>query len=196
GKWDQRWELDGLRGGEFPLVILERGTREDVDHYRRLTREFVSALDEFYAQTQTIGKYEIYTPSLLTHFQRAVFGDDVAMVGWSIDQDALSHALQVTIVWQAQRAMPRRYTAFVHLEKADGSMVTQDDHEPRDGGYPTTRWAANEMVRETYTLKFPADARLGDYVLKVGWYDSETGDRLPVPGSTDNTVVLAAQGAQ
>ncbi len=195
GKWDQSWELNGLRGGAFPLVILERGTREDVDHYRRFTREFVSALDEFYAQTQTIGKYEIYTPSPLAHLQRAVFGDDLAMVGWSIDQAASPRA-QVTIAWQARRAMQRRYTAFVHLETADGRMVTQDDHEPRDGNYPTTRWAANEIVRETYTLKLPADARLAEYVLKVGWYDSETGDRLRAPASADNTATLAAQGAQ
>jgi len=196
GKWDQRWELDGLRGGEFPLVILERGTREDVDHYRRFTREFVSALDESYAHTQDIGKYEVYTPSPLAHFQRADFGDDLAMVGWNTDQNESPRALQVTIVWQAKRVMAQRLKAFVQLVKEDGSKVTQDDHEPRNGIYPTTRWAVDEMVRELYTLELPKDAALGEYAIKVGWYDSDTGDRLPVAGSVDNSVTLTAHGAK
>ncbi len=192
GGWDQHWELNGLRDHLFPLVILEQGTREDVDHYRRFTREFVSALDRYYAHTQTIGKYEIYTPAPPLTLQSTTFGDDLAMVGWSVSPATFQPgAMQVTVVWQAQRAMTRRYTAFVHLEKPDGGKVTQDDHEPRHGLYPTTRWAAGEMVREVYALNVPKGLSPGEYILRVGWYDAETGDRLPVPGSTDNTVVLA-----
>lgn len=199
GKWDQRWELDGLRYGAFPLVILERGTREDVDHYRRFTREFVSALDRYYSRTQTLGKYEIYRPAPALRLQSADFGDGIALVGWHTQPAILSGAkdetlnsgtLNLTIVWQAKRVMDRRYTAFVHLEKSDGGKVTQDDREPRGGIYPTTRWAANEMVREVYTLLVPSDLPTGKYVLKIGWYDSETGDRLAVPKGVDDSVVL------
>ncbi len=191
GKWDQHWELNGLRDGAFPLVILERGTREDVERYRRFTREFVSALDRYYARTQTIGKYEIYTPAPLAHLQAADFGDALALVGWSAQPETLnSETLNLTIVWQAKRALPRRYTAFVHLTKSSGEKITQDDHEPFGGIYPTTRWAANEMVRDVYTLNLPRDLAPGKYLVRVGWYDSETGDRLPVLGSADDAVVL------
>ncbi|MEW5718737.1 MAG: hypothetical protein AB1817_08940, partial [Chloroflexota bacterium] len=191
GKWDQRWELNGLRDGAFPLVILERGTREDVDHYRRFTREFVSALDRYYARTQTIGKYEIYTPAPLAHLQAADFGDALALVGWSAQPETLNaETLNLAIVWQAKRALTRRHTAFVHLTQSSGEKVTQDDHEPFGGIYPTTRWAANEMVRDVYALNVPRDLPPGKYLVRVGWYDSETGDRLPVPGSADNAVVL------
>ena len=192
GKWDQNWELNGLREGAFPLVILERGTREDVDHYRRFTREFVSALDRYYARTQTVGKYEIYTPAPLAHLQAADFGDALALVGWSAQPETLQPGtLQLTVLWQAKRTLTRRYSAFVHLEKINGDKVTQDDHEPLGGIYPTTRWAANEMVRDVYTLNVPRDLASGKYVVRVGWYDAETGDRLPVPGSADDAVVLA-----
>ena len=174
----------------FPLVILEHGTREDVDHYQRFTREFVSALDRYYAHAQTIGKFEIYTPAPRAHLQSADFGNAVALVGWSAQPETLQAGnLQLTLVWQAKQVMNRRYTTFVHFEKAGGT-VTQDDHEPRGGIYPTTHWAANEMVRETYALNVPEDLSPGKYALRVGWYDTETGDRLPVPGSVDDAAVL------
>ncbi len=191
GKWDQHWELNGLRDGAFPLVILERGTREDVERYRRFTREFVSALDRYYARAQTIGKYEIYAPAPLAHLQRADFGDALALVGWSAQPETLNaETLNLTIVWQAKRALPRRYTAFVHLTKSTGDKVTQDDREPLGGIYPTTRWASGEMVRDVYALSVPRDLAPGKYFVRVGWYDSETGDRLPVSGSADDATIL------
>lgn len=191
GKWDQSWELNGLRDGMFPLVILEQGTREDVDHYRRFTREFVSALDRYYQTSLVIGKYEIYRPAPLAHLQAADFGDEIAMIGWSADSETLKPGnLKLELVWQAKRVMTRRYTAFVHLDNAQGEKVTQDDHEPRAGLYPTTRWASGEMVRELFTLNVPGNFPAGKYVLKAGWYDAETGERLPVPGSADDSVVI------
>ncbi|MBI5031863.1 MAG: glycosyltransferase family 39 protein [Chloroflexi bacterium] len=191
-KWNQNWELNGLREGLFPLVILEHGTRENVDHYRRFTREFVSTLDRYYARTQTAGKYEIYTPAPPLKLQSANFGNVIALVGWNLEPATLQPVIcNLTIVWQAKRGMDRRYKAFVLVERWDGDKVTQDDREPRYGNYPTTRWAANEMVRETYTLNISEDLSPGKYVLKVGWYDPETDDRLEVPGSQDNAFVLA-----
>ncbi len=192
GKWDQSWELSGLRDRVFPLVILERGTREDVDHYRRFTREFVSSLDHYYQLTRKIGKYELYTSAPLEHSQQCNFGDEIAMVGWSEETPVdKTGALKVTIVWQAKRAMSARFKAFVHLEDASGRVVSQDDHEPRFGIYPTTRWAPQEMVREVYTLKLPSSSERDKYSLKVGWYEVDSGDRLPVQGSSDDSVVLS-----
>ncbi len=191
GKWDQRWELNGLRDGAFPLVILERGTREDVDHYRRFTREFVSALDRYYARVDTLGKYELYAPAPPLRLQAANFGDALALVGWRAQAETSKPGnLTLQVVWQARRALERRYTAFVHLEDATGAKVAQDDREPRGGVYPTTRWAVGEMVRETYTLKVPKDLPGDQYTLRVGWYDTETGERLPVVGSADDSVTL------
>lgn len=192
GGWDQSWELNGLRDGKFPLVILERGTRENVDHYRRFTREFVSALDRYYARTQAIGSYEIYTPAPPLKVQRFDFGDDLVLVGYVIDPETLKPGtMKLDLVWQAKRTMTRRFTAFVHLENLAGDKIAQDDHEPRHGNYPTTRWAANEMVRETYNLNVPSDLSPGKYVLLIGWYDMFSGDRLNLSNSVDDSATLA-----
>ncbi|MCL5950576.1 MAG: glycosyltransferase family 39 protein [Chloroflexi bacterium] len=191
GQWDQSWELDGLRQGAFPLVILERGTREDVDHYRRFTREFLSSLDRYYGQVAVIGKYIVYAPAPLDHLQTADFGDDIRLVGWSARSDKSdANKLKITIVWQAERAMTVQYKAFLHLEDSAGAVIDQDDHEPMWGIYPTTRWAPGEMVRDVYTLKALPE-HLDSYTLHVGWYAVDTGDRLPVINSPDDSVVLA-----
>jgi hypothetical protein len=47
------------------------------------------------------------------------------------------------------------------------------------------------MVRETYALNVPHDLSPGKYVLRVGWYDTYSGDRLNVPNSVDNSAMLA-----
>lgn len=192
GQWDQTWELGGLRDGAFPLVILERGTREDVDHYRRFTREFVSALDRYYARWRDIGKFEIYAPAPLDNLQQATFGQSIGMVGWSVAPLSFSQPMvaQFTIVWQAERTLEQRYTAFVHIVNGQGDKVTQEDSEPGSGSYPTTRWAPGEMVREVYVLRFPPDLSPGKYDVRVGWYDSVTKDRLGVPESQDDSVLL------
>ena len=85
GRWDQSWELDQLRDRSLSLVILERGTRLDVDRYQRFTREFLSELDRNYRHARTVGKYELYEPDPLQHERRAHFGDELALLGWSLD---------------------------------------------------------------------------------------------------------------
>ena len=191
GRWDQAWELGQLRDRAFSKVILERGTRLDVDRYQRFTREFLSELDRNYRHTGTVGKYELYEPDPLQHERRTEFGDQLAALGWSLhgpsDQSgpaiqnlAPGETLTLTTVWQAQQPMTTDYTAFAHLVDEAGQGWAGDDHQPYQGLYPTSAWGAGEMVRETFSLTVPADAPPGLYHLQVGWYDAATGERLPV----------------
>jgi hypothetical protein len=193
GRWDQSWELEELRNRRRSLVILDQGTRLDVDRYRRFTREFLSELDRNYRHARTVGKYELYEPDPLQHEQRAEFGEELALVGWSLDtRPALQpgDTVRLIVVWQAQQPMTADYVAFVHLVDEDGQGWAGDDHQPYDGLYPTSAWGGGEMVRDAFTLTVPADAPPGLYDLQVGWYPAAgatagratTGERLPVGG--------------
>ena len=193
GLWDQHWELDNLRAGAFPLVVLFQGTRQDVDQFRNFTREFVSALDRYYALKFEDEHYHVYAPSPLAHLQDASFGGKLELVGWSLDpgtQVGSGQTLTVTVVWRKVARIDLRYTAFAHLENETGA-VAGDDHEPRVGlqpyiqWYPTTNWAPGEMVRDYYTLRLPSALGPGSYSLRVGWYDSSTHDRLSVTGGAE-----------
>jgi hypothetical protein len=212
GRWDQAWELGQLRDRAFSKVILEQGTRLDVDRYQRFTREFLSELDRNYRHGATFGKYELYEPDPLQHESQALFADQLALVGWSLHgppdfsgppgvSPEPGDTLTLTAVWQAQQPLTTGYTAFAHLVDEAGQGWAGDDHQPYGGLYPTSAWGASEMVRDTFTLTVPADAPSGLYDVQVGWYDPATGRRLPV-GEADTLRVAvvpvswAGAGAQ
>ncbi len=194
GRWDQSWELGQLRDRRWTLVILERGTRLDVDRYQRFTREFLSELDRNYRHARTVGKYDLYEPDPLQRERRAEFGDRLAVVGWSLHAPPElkpGDTLGLTVVWQAQQKVTADYTAFAHLVDEAGRGWAGDDHQPHGSLYPTSRWGAHEMVRDTFTLTVPADAPSGLYTIEIGWYNLETRERLPVgEGNTVRVAVL------
>lgn len=182
GRWDQSWELGELRSRNRSLVILEEGTRLNVDRYRRFTRAFLSELDRNYRHNRTVGKYELYEPDPLQHERRAEFGDQLAVVGWSLHAPQPVQAgdvISLTVVWQAQQKLATDYTAFAHIADESGQGWAGDDHQPYAGLYPTSAWGAGEMVRDTFSLALPADAPPGLYDVQVGWYDPATQQRLP-----------------
>lgn len=198
GRWDQSWELGQLRDRNRSLVILETGTRLNVDRYQRYTRAFLSELDRNYKHTRTVGKYALYEPDPLQHERRAKFGDQLALVGWSLHAAPdvkPGDTISLTIVWQAQQALTTDYAAFAHLVDERDQGWAGDDHQPYDGLYPTSTWGAGEMVRDTFTLTVPGDTPPGLYDVLVGWYDPATQQRLPVgDGNSARVAVVPVDG--
>lgn len=101
----------------------------------------------------------------------ATFADSIALNGWTATQDG--DQLHITLVWQAMGAVPRNYTAYVHLLDQEGHLVAQQDRPP--AGYPTSDWRVGERVVDTFAIPIAAD---GVYTLQTGFYDSETMERL------------------
>ena len=199
GRWDQSWELDQLRDRNRSLVILDRGTRLDVDRYRRFTRAFLSELDRNYKHTRTVGKFELYEPDPLQHERKVGFGEELALVGWSLHASpdlGPGDTVRLTVVWQAQKPLTTDYTAFAHLVDGVGQGLAGDDHQPYDGVYPTSAWGDGEMVRDSFTLPVPADAPPGLYAIEVGWYEATTGARLPANGGQTFRIAVLPVGAE
>ncbi len=115
------------------------------------------------------------------------FGDEIRLAGYEIER--ARDALHLTLWWQALVQPADDYTVFVHcFDPATDENVVQHDMPPREGAYPTSWWAAGEVVSETVTLSL-ADVPAGAYRLALGLYDrsvtrlpasqAETGERLP-----------------
>jgi hypothetical protein len=121
------------------------------------------------------------------------FGDSLALLGDSVERPAGTGSLlapgqtiTVTLLWQAQQPVSADYTVFVHLLDRAGGRWAQHDAQPLSNLYPTSRWAAGEMVRDRHPLNLPTDLPPGRYFLRVGLYRPATGDRLPVSTGGDS----------
>lgn len=110
----------------------------------------------------------------------------------------IAHAndtLDIRLFWQAIAQTDKNYTTFVHLIGPDGQLVGQQDQPPLGGFFPTSAWEANDQIFDDYVLQLPPNAPTGRYELRVGMYDPETGQRLPVvidrdtPATKDSVIV-------
>jgi hypothetical protein len=155
-----------VRPGEYAIVL------ELVD----------SVSGRLYGEPVTIGRVEVaalprvFVPTAVMHALSADFGDDIALLGYDVEQG--DEVLRLTLHWQAKRRMDVLYKFFVHLYAVDsGALVAQADVVPRDWTYPTTWWESGEIVSDKIPLSLE-EVPPGQYRLAVGVYDAESGERL------------------
>ncbi|MCX7855828.1 MAG: hypothetical protein N2556_07640 [Anaerolineae bacterium] len=146
-------------------------------------------------------------PSLaeIPHPMTAHLGESVRLAGYGLYRDrgilgkqALASGaavrpgdrLLLDLYWQADGPVGENYVVFTHLVGTAHNPTTgnpvwaQDDHEPLRGGCPTSLWLPSRLLRDRYELALPADTPAGEYLLEVGMYRWETGERLPASGDS------------
>ena len=86
-------------------------------------------------------------------------------------------------VGQALGSTATPYKLFVHLvgDGGPGDIRVQADQQPR---IPTSAWQPGEYFSDAVSLDLPTDLAAGRYTLLAGWYDEDTGGRLPVSSSS------------
>ena len=127
-----------------------------------------------------VGRYLTPAPDAPALLRADVtFAEGIRLVGYRVE--AAAGSLSVVLAWQTQAAVARDYTAFVHLIAPDGTMLAQSDAQPHWGAeWPTSRWAPGETALDGHRLVLPAGAPPGPYKVRVGLYDWQTLQRLPV----------------
>lgn len=113
------------------------------------------------------------------------FGGMIDLVGADLPtQAAAGSALPFTLHWQARATVDFDYSAFAHLLDAEGNKVAQLDWQPHDrlGVLPTSAWPLGWPVVDAQQLLLPPDLAVGDYTLLVGFYNWQSGERLPAQG--------------
>ncbi len=143
------------------------------------------------------------SPAEIPHPLTARLGKSVRLAGYGLYRDrgvlgkqALSPGAKVRpgerlfldLYWQADGPVDANYIVFTHLigtahnPATGGPVWAQDDHEPLRGGCPTSLWLPGHILRDRYELALPPDTPAGEYLLEVGMYRWDTGERLPVSG--------------
>ncbi len=135
------------------------------------------------AVVKVTSRPRVFTGPDMQHRLDAEYGGEIVLLGYDIAQDGDS--IDLTLYWLAQREIDKDYKYFVHLWSGE-KVVTQVDAMPGANQYPTSWWAAGEVVSESVQLTLPGS---GEYMLTTGFYNPVGGDRLlvvPVDGLADS----------
>ena len=121
-------------------------------------------------------------------------GGKIRLLGYNIESGFRpGDNIHLTLFWQCLEPVEEDYTVFVHLVDEGSHILAQKDNPPVDGFYLTAGWEPGEIVRDQYDLIIPQDVQ-GDWELKVGMYNAETGQRVSAVADEeflpDNAVVV------
>lgn len=117
----------------------------------------------------------------------AEFANGILLLGANLPAGNIQPGewLRFTLAWQSQQPLDTDLTVFTQLLGPDGRVWGQQDNQPRGGWYGTSLWQPGQVVTDDYAFQVSADAPPGEYRLLVGWYNSQTLERLPLADGTD-----------
>jgi hypothetical protein len=129
------------------------------------------------------GRSRVFQVPAIQHRLSANLGDQVEFLGYDLTPDEVraGEAMHLTLYWRALDKMEVSYTVFVHLLDKENRIWGQRDSVPGNGTLPTTWWVEGEVIADEYEFTVKTDAPPGEYLIEVGLYDAQTGQRLPVP---------------
>mgnify|MGYP001470857134 CR=1 FL=1 len=108
-------------------------------------------------------------------------GEGVELTAVTIDPQiaAPGSTLTVTVQWRVTTPPGGAFTTLLHLGTGDQPPLATGDSPPLRGAYPTSAWAAGEVIDDQYTLTLPEGLGNGRYPLWLGMYDADL-IRLPL----------------
>ncbi len=133
----------------------------------------------------TLGQIQVQRPetppapiTLGMQYTRPVDFGPIRLLGFDVYKRGFRHApdtplgpgdrLHVALYWRAEKAPGRRL--IIRLELDDGRSTVEAD--PAGEMYPTSQWAAGEVVRGDHDLPLPADLSSGRYALYLTVLDA------------------------
>jgi hypothetical protein len=110
--------------------------------------------------------------------QTTDFGGMAQLIGYDVARDGQ----RLTIDWYWQRAdqIDWPYVVFNHVLDAQGQIAAQQDSPPQAGQPLMTCWQPNEIYPDRYVIDLNPDLPPGPYVLEMGLYNAQTGQRVSV----------------
>jgi hypothetical protein len=133
---------------------------------------------------------KLFSTPAIQHPFEANLGDQVKFLGHDLDSAKLKpgQTLHLTLYWQALASMEQSYTVFTHLLDENNQVWGQKDGIPANGMRPTTGWAQGEIIIDKYDIPIQMDVPPGQYILEIGMYQAETGQRLQIANDEGQVV--------
>lgn len=95
----------------------------------------------------------------------------VSLLGREIANDDLKpgQPIEVTTLWQADQAAPVPGPVTIRAVDKSGVIAGSWTGDITRGAYPSTRWPAGSIVRDTVAIELSTVAQSGTYVVDVSW---------------------------
>jgi hypothetical protein len=137
-------------------------------------------LRALYDETKYDGLYMLRELEGMSHPLWRDFGGVAALLGYTVEElgGAGDEHLQITLWWQALAEMDRDYTAFIHLVGRDGTILAHADHLLILNGQPSSGLAVGDRGNQRSDLTLPPGGLDEGYVISLGLYYWESGERL------------------
>lgn len=121
----------------------------------------------------------------------AVFGEAILLRRVALGDRSVraGDILPLELVWVALAPPPTAYKVFVHLLDGKGRIIAQHDGEPQNGFRPTHRWQRDDEIVDKMGVWIPPGTPPGEYVLVLGLYRADNGERLRLINGTDHLVL-------
>lgn len=122
--------------------------------------------------------------------QAVVFGDFARLVGYEFNRDSFAgeQPVEIMLLWQVLQPVDADYMIYLHLiaeDAPDRVWANRDGPVNRPWGwtrnyYSTLFWEPGEYVIDRRAFVQQGTPPGEDYRIRVGFYDLETGQRVPV----------------
>ncbi len=124
------------------------------------------------------------------------FASTVHLVGYTVQQFSTINQFPeyVSVIWEPISDASSGLTTFMHvIQMPSGKLVAQDDHLPQYGRVSSEQWANLEQYRDVYYLPGVGLLPVGNYEIRVGWYDVQTGERLRTTAGEDSVTLTEVE---
>ena len=135
-----------------------------------------------------------HAATLLNGGSGADFSGEMRLLGYRLQEDTVApgQSLHLTLYWQAQMAMDRNWSIFVHVVDDQGVIVAQRDRYPGNGALATTLLAPGEIIADDDVIPIPAVTFAPAAArIEVGLYDLQDGTRLPLVSGGDSLTLAS-----
>jgi len=114
-------------------------------------------------------------PIMLAQPLQMNFDNQIQLVGYEMEPGAQGEAISLLLHWQINDGQGPGLQPFVHLEDNQGFRWSQVE----TFAYPSEQWTSGETILQRVAVPVPPGTPPGDYRLRVGIFNDQTGQRLP-----------------
>ncbi len=189
GQWKKRDVWRGIHRAYIP------GRLEPGEY--TIALQLISPAGDPVGEQRVIGQMAVSAPERsfdipeMSITAKVDWQNGVRLLGLDLPADTITPGqdLSLTLYWQPQDDVRDNLTVFMHLIDAEGNIAAQRDQIPGGGARPTLGWSPGEVIADSYSLFIDPVVAPGEYQIRIGWYDAQSGQRVMLADGSDFVVL-------